>query len=745
MNDAPSRSAERVPARPRADRIAPLGALLAGGFLAGALLPTLVARSPLARVGIGLAVVVGGTAMLRIACALGPPGRALRRSSRRLADLAWARYAPRAPPGPSARRWLLLANLAIALSTFALAAFAASTFEALALWAMLVFAASVSVAALLATDLLVLAILLAAERRVARAVEVAAVLALVAAVPAALIWAGQPSGAAAAGAGHEAPVLSGPYAVRSFSYGPGDDLRAAYGRDARVLTERIDLSGVGPAGWSAARTRHWGFDARQVPVSAKAWVPLGASTVPLVLLLHGTHDMRVASEDGLAYLAQALASRGLAVSTVDENFLGYGFASAGELHESDIQARAALVVAHLEAWHAMTSEPASPLRGVVDMQRVLLVGHSRGAEAIAVAASMVARGIGGGRYRIRSLAALAPTENDGPASFEASYLTIHGDLDNDVEGFLGLRSYHRLRIGRVGVGDPDDRGALKAAVLVHGANHSQFNEAWGRTDKPWPASLLEWRAHLLPAWKQRRVAATLVAAFAEATLLGSEHGRAVLRDARRLVAADAGVKVRATYQDAASEVLATFDEDADAATGTAAGSRIDAQGFERWSELDPPLRLPEHFGTRMNRAVELMWGPRARSGGAAPRLSISLAERRDRDRGAGGSLAFSVAYPAESPELEVRLVDGSGREVGVRVDEHFPLEPLRRSRLSILRILERPTAPTFLETVMLPFSAFLAREPRLDLATIRKVEFVFRSSTGTIRIDDVQFWPGAAP
>ncbi|HET7826703.1 MAG TPA: hypothetical protein VFK90_15315, partial [Anaeromyxobacter sp.] len=534
-----------------------------------------------------------------------------------------------------------------------------------------------------------------------------------------------------------------PHAIRSFSYGPGDDARPPYGRDARVLTARVDLSGVVPEGWSSRRTSYWGFDPARLPVAGKAWVPLGVSGAPLVLLMHGTHDMRVASEDGLAYLAEALSARGFAAATIDVNFLGYG-GRAGELQGSDIQARAALVVAHLEAWHAMVAASASPLHRAVDLQRVLLVGHSRGGEAIALAASLLSNGAARGRYRVRALAALAPTENEGPAWFDASYLTIHGDADNDVEAFVGLRAYHRLRVGSAGGDRGEDRGALvKSAVLVQGANHSQFNEAWGRSDKTWPASLLERRANLLPAWKQRRVTAALVTAFAEAALLGSARGRDVLRDARGVVANDAGVRVKAKYQDAASELLAAFDEDQDPSTGTTDGSKIDAQGFDRWSELDPPLRLPEHFGTRMNRALELMWGRRPRA--TAPRLTIALPQAAAGDLRAGGSIAFNVAYPAEPPRIEVRVVDAAGLAARVPLDEHFPLEPLRRTRLSILELLERPTAQTLLETASVPLSAFTAREPRLDLGSIRTVELVFRSTSGTVRIDDVQLWRGASP
>jgi predicted esterase len=732
----------------RRAHLAPAVAVLLGGGLVASLIPAHEVGSRLARAALGLGGVLAATALLRLGLALAAAlGRTLRRSARRPFQLAWARYRPDAPA--SAWRSLLAADLAVAVATFALLRSAASAFEALESWATVAFAASLALAAVLATTLLALAALLAAQGRAARALELAAAVAVLAAAPVLVAWALHPS-APEPPAGPD-PALPGlaapsePYAVQVFSYGPGDDLRPAYGRDARVVTQRADLSNVLPGGWSAARAQHWGFGPGSLPVSGKAWVPVGASAVPLVLLVHGTRDMRVPSEDGLAYLAQALAARGIAAAAIDQNFLGYGsFAGAGELEGSDVEARAALVVAHLESWHAMATERGSPLRGAVDLQRVLLVGHSRGGEAIATAARLLAGGVGEGRYRVRALAALAPTENDGPVVPEVSYLALHGDLDNDVEAFLGVRAYGRLRVGRLAGETPRDRDLLKAAVLVHGANHSQFNAAWGRTDKPWPSSLLERRGHLLPAWKQRRVAATLVTAFAEATLLGSRSGRAVLHDARRVLAG-AGVRVRAKYQDGASELLATFDDDVDPASGSVGGSRIEAQGFHGWSELDPPLRLPDHFGTRMNRVVELTWGARAAAGGAAPRLSISVPERLDRDRHPGGSLAFGVAYPAEAPDLEIRLADARGVAAGVRLRDHVELEPLRDARFSILQFLERPTSETFLETAVVPLAAFLAREPRLDLATLRRVEFVFRSAPGTVRIDDVRLLEGPGP
>jgi len=654
-----------------------------------------------------------------------------------------ARHRPAWRPSPGTRLAHLVLDAALAVAVFLMAMEMASAFESVDRWGAVVYAVSSAVATVVFGRAVHLVVVLLSERRRKEAGAVSASLAVALAVGAVAVWGGPESAEPSAGLGWQgepAATLAarGAPPVRTFTYGAGDDRRPEYGERAVVQTGRVDLSGVVPGGWTEARTASWGFDPTRLPLNARVWIPDGASGAPLVLLVHGTHDMRTPSEEGFEYLAAELARRGMVVASIDQNFLGYGYGEAGEFAWSDIQARAALILAHLEVWHSLTSDDGSPWRGYADLSRVLLVGHSRGGEAIVTAAARIAKGAGDGRYQVRALAALAPTENDGAEEIRSSYLAIHGTQDNDVEAFVGLRAFHRLRLGKA-PRDPEPPGPLflKAALQVAGANHSQFNSRWGRTDKPWPASLLEERWNLLAGWKQRRVTARVVAAFAEATLRGSEPARAFLRGAVEGLARDPGARARLCIRESTGVVLASFEEDHDRGSGSAPGSRIEATDVVRAAQVDMPLRLTEHFGAQGDHVLEVAWS-RAAGGAADPRVSLLLPD----GFGAGpldhASLALDVAFPAKPPALELRLVDAGGRRGTVRLGEVAALDERRKTRFTLLRLLERPTAPSMLETVVVPLSRFAEAEPRLDLSAIRRIEVAMTSpADGVVRLDDL--------
>ncbi len=145
----------------------------------------------------------------------------------------------------------------------------------------------------------------------------------------------------------------------------------------------------GPDGW--ARTRFWGFDAKALPLQGTVWHPEGDGPFPLVLVVHGNHSMEDFSDPGYACLGELLASRGYVFVSVDENFLNgsildlLGGPDGGLDEEND--ARGWLLLEHLRQWRAWNAEATSPFHSRVDLDRVALIGHSRGGEAVAVAAA----------------------------------------------------------------------------------------------------------------------------------------------------------------------------------------------------------------------------------------------------------------------------------------------------------------------------------------------------------------------
>jgi hypothetical protein len=125
------------------------------------------------------------------------------------------------------------------------------------------------------------------------------------------------------------PGLPGPYTVGTFYYGSGTDRnRAEYRDSVTLVTEPVDGSKLVDLGSSArARNSYWGFTPAEMPLNGRVWYPEGDGPFPLVLVVHGNHDMRDFSDPGYDYLGELLASRGFVLVSVDMNFINGGFAA----------------------------------------------------------------------------------------------------------------------------------------------------------------------------------------------------------------------------------------------------------------------------------------------------------------------------------------------------------------------------------------------------------------------------------
>ena len=531
------------------------------------------------------------------------------------------------------------------------------------------------------------------------------------------------------------PGLPGPHAVEVFDYGPGDDPRPGRGATPGLLTGRFDLAAVAPPpGWTGERTARLGFGPEAVPIAGRAYVPAGPGPFPLVLIAHGTAGMEVRSELGFEELGRLLASRGQVVVAVDQGFLGYGGPGVGDLGRGDVLARARLLLAHAEAWARFAETPDGPLRGRVDPGRLVLVGHSRGGEAAIGAAKLAGDDRSPRRFRVVAVAALAPTANRIPPSLEVAFLTLHGDLDNDVEGFLGLRTYEDVRLAL----SPDDVAPpFKAAVYVEGANHAKFNERWGVSDMPWPLSLLESRDGALPARTQRRVLAVYLSAFLDATLRADPHGRGLLRDARLLRPLLPGVKSSGRFLDSRGRLLFEFDAAAAGELGspTFPGARAQVAGATA-RRITPPLRLPAAFGTMERHVLELSWAGRAPGDPARLAVELDPPGLTLREQ----ALTFDLAF--ETPvEVTLRLRDGQGRWAVARLRDFFPVWPSRQESLTRFSAAEVDSHELPFQTVVLSARDLGVAAPGFDVGDVRRVELEFGGAGGRVLLDDPAMQP----
>lgn len=410
------------------------------------------------------------------------------------------------------------------------------------------------------------------------------------------------------------PLERGPYDVKALFFGSGTDKnRPEYRDSVTFTTSSVDASKLVSLGSSAkSRNDYWGFKPDAFPLNARVWYPEGDGPFPLVLVAHGNHNMKDFSDPGYEYLGRHLASRGFILASLDMNFINGGIRG-----END--GRGWLFLKHMEAFQGFNEDPDNPFHGLVDMENIGIIGHSRGGEAVGHAASfnhlthypddatltwdfgfslkaVIAIAPVDGQYRPTSR--LAPVEN-------VDYLVFHGTHDGDVSSFSGLRTYKRVRF-------TDGLPHFKASVYVHRANHGQWNTVWGPHDRgPRSGRSLDLRG-LLDGEEQRRFALVYVTAFLEASLMGKQEFLPLFRDHRVAGGWLPKTMYITQFQESSFRPLATYEEDIDVTSGTLAGVTLRGDSLATWKEDVLPFRSRSgsSSSTQENQAVWLGWNNR---------------------------------------------------------------------------------------------------------------------------------------
>ncbi len=601
------------------------------------------------------------------------------------------------------------------------------------------------------------------------------------------------------------PAEPGPYEVRSLTYGSGHDRRRTDFREVLVETESVDASVFTQGyeeGWKEKlRDWFWGFSPEAYPINGRVWMPVGEGPYPLVLIVHGNHNMGEFSDPGYGYLGEHLASRGMISVSVDENFLN-GSIVGGVPTEND--ARGWLLLQHLAQWRRWQRDgPAGhPLAGVADLDRIALIGHSRGGEAAAIAAAFNRMS----RYPddattdfdfgfdIRGVIAIAPSDSqyrpaDRPTPVgETSYFTIQGGHDADVSLFLGDRQWNRVEIS-------PEADHFKASLYVYRANHGQFNTVWGDSDLSRPTSWLLNRAPLHDEEDQRTIGKVFMTAFLEVVLHERREYMDIFRDPRRARTWLPDDLYFSRFEDSGFRLVTDYEEDVDVTTSTLDGGRIEAEGLVLWREGDLGLR---DDGERLDNAAALGWRPTSVAAGEAEsrppasytiwlpeglgqewqlkrldRLVFDMAAldeevpEPDAEGEAGeGSEEDRVDLEAEDAEdnsaeeqdpapidLSVVLRLADGRELEMTLADSrllLPPLPVRFTRLAAMEKRYGSRAEPVLQTFELPLGDFRFRSgekvgPELDWTSLTAVCFVFdRSEEAVVALDRVGFWSAPA-
>ncbi|MGZ4773247.1 MAG: hypothetical protein ACXV3B_11250, partial [Ilumatobacteraceae bacterium] len=242
--------------------------------------------------------------------------------------------------------------------------------------------------------------------------------------------------------------------------------------------------------------------------------------VPLVLMVHGNHPKyrdpndhtsescqtqsgweEVPNHRGYEYLQRLLARQGIAslgVYSNETNCVG--------LSETNIRQRAAIVEQTIQHFKAQ-QDAGTPISGVsVSFDRVGLLGHSRGGDAVVLTANEIS--ISG--VTVAGVITIGPTDavfaSPGRA-VNTAYLSILGARDGDVRANFGAKFY-----------DFSTPTPLKCQLYIDRANHNFFNTEWGPDDESYEGPV--GGPATLPRYAQETILRSYGCGFFRAALLG---------------------------------------------------------------------------------------------------------------------------------------------------------------------------------------------------------------------------------
>ena len=564
------------------------------------------------------------------------------------------------------------------------------------------------------------------------------------------------------------PSLPGTFKVKNLTYGSGTDLhRLEYGKDVDIKTTSVNGNHLvdrwsGPVGW--ARTLFWGFDDKTLPRQGRVWMPEGDGPFPLILIVHGNHGMEDFSDPGYAYLGELLASRGNIFVSVDENFINSSWADVihpfkrGIGREND--ARGWMLLEHLSLWRDWMADESSPLYGKADMERIALMGHSRGGEAVGIAAAFnelshypddatLAFDYG---FSIKGVIAIAPVDgqyrprNRPTPLNDINYFTIHGSGDGDVDSFAGSAQYARNAFS-------GNNYRFKSSLYIHEANHGQFNTGWGRNDFGGFSGWFLDTKNLISGENQRQVARVYFSAFLEVTLNNRIEYLPIFKDARYAKSWLPNNYYINNFNDSNEVVLANFDEDIKASTGTLDGTIISAKNLSQWKER----WIKMIYDDNDTQVLKLAWNKKAHKEFASYELNFGAAGLSLNEN---NILTFAASHAGNDTlpkdfdkrdedkddkslglDWSIILTDVNGKEASVQLSQdHLLFKQIKTQtrRLSFLFYL--PDSEAIMRHFSYPLAKFKEVTPALDLAQLQTLRFKFdKSDKGAIYLDDIGF------
>ncbi|GHH00157.1 S9 family peptidase [Streptomyces lanatus] len=503
------------------------------------------------------------------------------------------------------------------------------------------------------------------------------------------------------------------------------------------------------------------------PVEMRAVVvaPKGAEgRRPLALFLHGRHSTcytpqgdttgdwpcatgskPIPSHRGYLRDQRLLASQGYVTVSISANGIN---GQDWRAEDGGAQARSSLVRRHLARWADWSAHPDTAPAAVrqaprADLNRVLLVGHSRGGEGVNRAAmdslypppAAQDGSSGPVRWHIRGTVLIGPTifgQNPVP---DVPSMTILPGCDGDVSDLQG-------EVYVDGTRQISRGAALHSAVYVVGANHNFFNSEWTPGQAVAPADDDFWTDEgerdavcspgtrtRLTADQQHKAGATYIAAATRLFVAGDDRVRPLLDGSGR----------RAPSADPAR--VLTHAVGARRGAGFLPDGKVTVSGARLCSAVDPSTARAclssettggsPHFAQWETdrepgrRAVALRWSAAGSAARITPDRPLSLAGSK--------ALALRVFVPPNTTgtQLDVSVTDAAGRH-----------RTLGRVKVDGLPGTGR-TSSYWAREVRVPIGADDAAA--LDLRHIKSLGLTPRTRSGKAWLMDAWAWRPGTP
>lgn len=569
--------------------------------------------------------------------------------------------------------------------------------------------------------------------------------------------------------GIENPAAPGSFDTEIFTYGSGEDKnRIEYGSDVKFQTPTVDASLLLPE-WKGKkkkwREKFWGFGVTEFPLNGRVYMPQDDGPFPLALIVHGNHNMIDYSDDGYGYLGKLLASRGIITVSVDENFINAHW--SGDFRGKEMPVRAWLLLKHLEQWREWNKDLAHELSGKIAMDNIMLMGHSRGGEAVTIAGGFNklpyfpdnAKVPFDFNFNIKGIVSIAPTDYRYDRKMvlkDVNYLSLQGSYDSDEVSFWGLRPYRRLHF-------MDSIPRFKAGVYVHHANHGQFNSTWGKSDFGAPMKWLLNLKPLLTGEEQQQVAQVFISGFAEAALKNNMAYMPIFKNVGYAQDWLPDEFLMTHYEASDFVKLVDYEEDIDITTGSDSIS-ITGHHLKLWREQGLKTR---DNGKQDNNAVILGWNWKdSTSTEKKPAYNINSASVFWRDSIesvqltiGSGDLSWLKSDSQEKKEdatekkdtlvhYDFRLVltDTLGQSASVKIGDVKNIMPPLKTKFTKFEFLDKDMIgdkwEVQFQTFHLPISKFEKRDTAFDPTAVNHMRLVFdQTPKGVVVVDDIGYYP----